>query len=190
VEEPEVQAEEAGEETPEPEPEQPSEPVVDNEVDESNEAKGVSRRRSRVTENATLTAAEVFEQLDENKPVLLTRVGENEFLVTAASEEQELVPKKVKKIPTSVFETEEFREWQEDWSSLTYEKKKAYAKKNKIEWDEVDEPGIDAMRIGMAVREAEGVEKYVEGYETQKARNAAKAKIMAGETIEGLPFHP
>jgi hypothetical protein len=77
--------------------------------------------------------------------------------------------------------SEEYKEWHAEWSQQTYEEKLAYARENKLEWNEYpDDPSVDVIRISMAVQKHLGIEKWNEGYRTQGDRKKAKQRASAG----------
>lgn len=68
-----------------------------------------------------------------------------------------------------------YRKWGEEWRQKTYEEKVKFARKNKLVWNEHDNPRVDVIRLTEAVREYLGIEKYKEQYRTRASRAAIRA---------------
>lgn len=93
--------------------------------------------------------------------------SESEFSVGRASTRQEY---------REEVQTEEYREWREQWGKMSTEEKLQIAEEVGAEWEEHEEPKINMMRVAEAVREAKGIEKYKEEYNTRSKRNKIRPR--------------
>jgi len=166
----------------EPEPES-----EEYEEEEEVEPAPRKRRRKKVvevepepeSEEAAFSSADLFEAilggLSEGQSVTIT-ASEDEWVLSAGGET--VAAPKVTLLKGRAYHdevlAEEFLDWREKWQELTFSEKKAQAKKAKAEWDEHEDPRVEAMRIAAAIREALGIEKYKPEYRTRAARAAIR----------------
>ena len=145
------------------------------------------RRRKKVVEvepepeleEAAFSSTDLFEAilggLSEGQSVTIT-ASEDEWVLSAGGET--VAAPKVTLLKGRAYHdevlAEEFLDWREKWQELTFSEKKAQAKKAKAEWDEHEDPRVEAMRIAAAIREALGIEKYKPEYRTRAARAAIR----------------
>lgn len=112
----------------------------------------------------------LFEALPEGKAIIITRIAENKWQVTANTAK---ASKQVGMSNADYWDetiNPEFWDWLNAWKLKSYEQKKEYAVKQKIKWAAHADPRIDVMRITQAVRSAEKIEKYKPEYRTRAAR--------------------
>jgi len=159
----------------------------DDEEEEEVEPAPRKRRRKKVvevepepeSEEAAFSSADLFEAilggLSEGQSVTIT-ASEDEWVLSAGGET--VAAPKVTLLKGRAYHdevlAEEFLDWREKWQELTFSEKKAQAKKAKAEWDEHEDPRVEAMRIAAAIREALGIEKYKPEYRTRAARAAIR----------------
>lgn len=133
-----------------------------------------------VEESAERTFAGLLAALSEGDALIIKRTAEDTYVISMATREfvtSAPEPKPAgKKVSVSDMLTDEYKEWQAEWSQLTYEEKVAKAEEDGVEWNRHENPRVDNMRLTAAYREALGIEKYKPEYRTRKARAAARGK--------------
>lgn len=112
--------------------------------------------------------ADFLAVLEPGKALLITRVKKSQWTVQVA--EAPTTQKLRGKAYYDKVRTPEYQEWRAEWRQLSAAEKAAQAEKMGVEWDEHDDPRIDAMRLTTAVREHLGIEKYKEEYTSRSAR--------------------
>lgn len=70
----------------------------------------------------------------------------------------------------SIALTDDYKEWTAGWKGLSFEDKVKEAKKNKVTWDEIDDPLANNLRLSMAYTAALGIEKWKPEYKSRVAR--------------------
>lgn len=132
-----------------------------------------------------VSSAAVFEWMtgviNEGRSLILRPIGrDNAFEVVDAS--VLALPARQRGVNARTaakdFYSQDYVDWLEEWNTKTYEEKKAYAKKNKIKWDEHPNTNIDHMRITEAVRQVEVPSKYKPEYQSREARAAARKRMI------------
>ena len=126
----------------------------------------------------TVIAEEVLtgllDAMDDGQSINITRVSGKQWQLSSGKAAVAAGPRlKGKEFDIEV-QTPEYREWHEDWSTLTYAEKKKEAKRLKANWETHSDERVDNIRISAAVRAKLGIEKYKPEYRTQAARNAVK----------------
>lgn len=121
--------------------------------------------------------SELLEALDAGQSILVTRLSSSTWQF--ANAETVAIPTgpklKGKEFDEEVL-TVEYREWHDEWKDMTYQEKKAYAKKLKVKWDEHEDQRVDNIRMSSAVRAKLNVEKYKPEYSEKSARDRLKGK--------------
>ena len=167
------------------------EPPDDDEEEEEDEEpapapkkKTTRRRRKKVEpEPEVVEEAEVdsetlleilLDSLDEGNSLTITSTGRGTYAVSLGGKVQAGLQLKGKAFWDEVLDPD-FQEFSDEWSQMTFEEKKARAKKLKAKWQEHEDPRTEAMRIKPAVCEVLGLSKYKEQYQSRAARAAIKA---------------
>jgi hypothetical protein len=66
--------------------------------------------------------------------------------------------------------SDEFKEYYEEWSQLSYEEKVAKAEEEGVEWERHENAKVDLMKLSTAYRIHHGIEKYRPEYQDGKVR--------------------
>jgi hypothetical protein len=127
----------------------------------------------------TVIAEEVLtgllDAMDDGQSIIITKVSGKQWQISSGQAAAVAAGPKFKGKEFDIeVQTPEYREWQEDWSTLTYAEKKKEAKRLKVKWESHNDARVDNIRISAAVRASLGIEKYKPEYRTQAARNAVK----------------
>jgi hypothetical protein len=67
--------------------------------------------------------------------------------------------------------TEDYVDFRKEWEGLSFEDKVKQAKKEKVAWDEHDDPRVNLIHLTLAYREEFGIEKWRPEYSTKEARD-------------------
>jgi hypothetical protein len=116
----------------------------------------------------------LIEALDEGKAIIITKTKSNQYQVVSG----DAVKFGGQKMSNAEYWKEvispEFREWNEEWSQMTFDERKKEAIKIKAKWEPHEDPGIEGMHIAQAVRAKLGIEKYKPEYRTRAQRAALR----------------
>jgi hypothetical protein len=126
----------------------------------------------------TVVAEEVLtgllDAMDKNQSLVVTKLANNKWQFSSGTVAVAAGPKLKGQEYWDEVLTDEYKEWQADWSTLTYAEKKKKAKSMKVKWEEHEDERVDNIRISQAVQAKLGVEKYREDYRTRSARSRLK----------------
>lgn len=113
--------------------------------------------------------------MDKNQPVIISPQGDGTFVMELA---RDAAIQGVGKLEGQEYWQEvlspEFDMWSKEWNELTYSEKIEEAKRVGAEWEEHDVEKTNMMRMGAAVRDVLGIEKYKPKYRSRKARQAIR----------------
>lgn len=118
----------------------------------------------------------LLEGMNNGMAVVITRTGEGKWMFTTGVASVAAGPKLRGKEYWETVLTQEYKEWQEEWTTLTYAEKVTKAKKMKVTWDRHDDERVDNIRVSAAVQAALGIEKYKPEYRTRAAQERLKGK--------------
>lgn len=152
-------------------------PAVEEEEDEEEEAPAPKAKKVKLEKvDDTMVSSIVLElllSLEDGQAVLFQKSDGGFSISTGEAVET------TKKLKGKAYWEEvtdpKYREWDEEWREKSYEEKVKFAKKQKLEWNEHENPRVDVIRLTQAVREHLGIEKYKPQYRTRSAREAVKA---------------
>lgn len=166
------------------------------EVEKSEDADEQTRRtrRARVAEDGNQggpkepkygagPVLDLLEGLRQGDAIIIRREDANTWMVTS-TDFVGAVAKKTR-LPQNFNDTlltDDYKDWQDEWSEMTYEEKVKWAKAEKVKWDydpNMDER-INHMRVSLAVQNHLGIEKYKPEYQSHAQRKAAKDKARMG----------
>jgi len=135
--------------------------------------------------------SDLFDALNDGTSVTITKLGKDKWQfvtggVAAAATVAPVSAPKGRGLTGMAFEKEaysqEFFKWYyEDagsgkpWNEMTSEERYALAEEIGASWEEHDEPRVDAMRMGQAVREKLDIAKWKPEYDSRASRKALKA---------------
>ena len=150
--------------------------VVVEDEDDDDEAPVEKKSIKIKTANENLIQ-DLINELAEGKSLLITILGQGKLQVVS----QEFVaPKATSSSGLSGKEFWDtvadpgFIEWNSEWKKLTFDEKKAAAKKAGAKWEPHEDEGIEHMRLSSAMRDALGIEKYKPEYRTREQRAALR----------------
>ena len=121
---------------------------------------------------------ELLEAMDDGQSIVLTRLSAATWQFAGAQAALSIPSGPIlrgKEFKAEV-QTEEYKEWHEEWADLTYPEKKKYAKKLKVTWDEHEDQRVDNIRMSSAVRAKLNIEKYKPEYIEKGARDRLQGK--------------
>jgi len=166
-----LEADDAGESA------EPEEEEADDDTDDSASEEGV----------VAGSLSDLFDALNDGTSVTITKLGKDkwQFVTGIAATAAPVSAPKGRGLTGMVFAreaySEEFFKWHfEDagsgkpWGEMTSEERYAFAEEIGASWEEHDEPRVDAMRMGQAVREKLDISKWKPEYESRAARKALK----------------
>jgi hypothetical protein len=191
VQEQQVEAAEAQEEEePETDDEEVDGPGDGNEPKERRQSRRSRTARQPVEDDEEVEGADnpvlnLLEGLREGETIVVRRESRNEWVLATMQTMAAVAVQKSDRLPAGFddsLKTEEYLDWQDEWTPKTYEEKVAWAKKNKVEWefDPDKDERINHMRVSLAVQDHLGIEKYLPQFRTQAARKEAKEKARMG----------
>jgi hypothetical protein len=128
--------------------------------------------------------ADLLECLESGQALLVTKTSKNKYQITSGAATA-VTAVKGRGITGSEFEKTAFSEeyytyLYEDagdgksWKEMTPEERYAFAEVAEADWEEHENPKTDQMRMGQAVREALGIEKWKPQYASRSVRKALK----------------
>lgn len=152
--------------------EEPQEPIVET-ILAKKEVPVKERGRIVIQDNVLMDIVEKI--VDRGKAVVISKGKDNQFLIHAedASEFSMGRAQDWGEYNREVL-TPEYLEWSKKWDAMTKEERIEFADEIKAEWEPHKAPRINSMRMAQAVREASGIEKYKEQYNTRSARGRLK----------------
>ena len=119
----------------------------------------------------------LLEAMDAGHSILVTRLSSSTWqFANAETVALPTGPKLKGKEYNEEVLTEEYKEWHDDWKEMTYQEKKASAKKLKVKWDEHEDQRVDNIRMSAEVRAKLNIEKYKPEYVEKSARDRLKGK--------------
>jgi len=111
----------------------------------------------------------LLDSLVAGKAIIITKIGENKWQVLPS----DAVAKSKKVVGKEYWDeviSEEYRQWSEEWSALTFAEKQQRGKKAGIKWNASGDQRIEIMSLTDAMRKHDGIEKYKEQYRDRAAR--------------------
>lgn len=126
--------------------------------------------------------------LEEGKSLTITRAGEDQWIVSQGAPVAVVTKsgRSANGVRGKAFEEEaftpEFMQFIYDdvsgngvgWTTMTPDERYAMAEELEVSWNEHENSKTDAMRMGQAVRESLGVEKWKSQYQSRAARKALR----------------
>lgn len=121
---------------------------------------------------------ELLEAMQDGQAIIAVRLPDNKWQFITGDIQTGVTtgPKLRGKEYYDEVQTQQYKDFVEEWGDLTYQEKVKKAKGLKVKWEKHDDKRVDNIRLMLAVREKLGIEKYKPDYINKSARDRLRGK--------------